>query len=125
VKIQTSNSAQTLIVTSPSIQMTNNPKGREEGSRDLSLHAQFWTMKNCAMAGRPCLTAFNNEAYTAGLHLSVQASLAINQGSNSTGSICCGFVANLFVKHVKNKSNQWSLILIMHYVLKAGSCQLE
>jgi len=31
------------------------------------LYSQFWTLKNCAMAGRPCLTAFNSEA---GLYLS-------------------------------------------------------
>jgi len=31
---------------------------------------QFWTLKNRATADRPCLTAFNNEPYTAGLYLS-------------------------------------------------------
>ena len=27
---------------------------------------------------------------------------------------CCGFVANLFVQYVDNKSNQWSLSLTVH-----------
>ena len=27
------------------------------------MHAQFWTLKNCATDSRLCLTAFNNEAY--------------------------------------------------------------
>ena len=49
----------------------------------------------------------------------VHASHAINQGSNSTGSICCGFVANLFVKNVDNKSSQWSLSLNMHVCAKS------
>jgi len=61
---------QTLIVPS-SIQMTNNPqrgRGRAHMTNYL-LNSQFWTFENCDTAGRSCLTAFNNEAYTAGLYL--------------------------------------------------------
>jgi len=36
------------------------------------------------------------------------------QSSNSTGLICCGFVANFFVKHVNNKLSQRSLRLMVH-----------
>jgi len=70
------------------------------------------------MACRPCLIAFNNEAYMV-TPMAVHASHAIHRGPHSTGLICCGFVLNLFVKHVNNKSNEWSLSLTVHVCAKS------
>jgi len=61
--------------------MTNNPKRGKGVAHMTHLCTHMMKFKNCATAGRPCLAAFDNEAYTAGIylsHLRVHASHAIH-----------------------------------------------
>ena len=81
------------------------------------------TLKNCATAGRPCLTAFNDEAYIAGLYLSHLQRYTLVMLCTIRLKLhwfdLLWTVANLFVKHVGNKSNQWSLSLTVHVRAKS------
>jgi len=70
-----------------------------------------------------CLTAFNNETYTAGLYLSYLRRYTTHYSCYTLKLklhwfdflwICCEFV-----KRVNNKSNQWSLSLTVHVYAKS------
>jgi len=109
-----------LNVTSPSLRMTNNPQRGRWGSHDPFLHnSGLWKIVP-RLVDLACLTAFNNEAYTAS-HFVAPMAVHIVMLYNKTPTQLLRFVVDLlqFKTRIDNKSNQWSLSLTVHICAKS------
>ena len=120
MNVETSNLVCRLIIASPSLRTNQFLKGTWS-SRDQFCTQNYDLEKLRHVRPDRALRALSSAADGGPVFIApttVHANHTKHQSSNSTRSICPGFVANLFVKHVDNKSNQRSLSLTVHVCAK-------